>query len=82
MKTATTAKKSLGKWIDDLADSVGKFVCLETHEGVRREGKITGFRSTHIVFNRVRQEIVTEIEINGDPADCVQIQSISTIEVT
>ena len=75
------AKKSMGKWIDTLAGSVGKYVNLETTDGIQRRGKVTGFRMKTIVFNEKPEEVITEIELNGDPTDCVQIATLDRIQV-
>ncbi len=76
-----TKQTQMGKWIDDIFNSVGKFIHLETKDGVRREGKITGLRTRHITFNDRRVELVDEIELNGDPTDCVQMSVISILSI-
>jgi hypothetical protein len=74
-------RMNMGKWIDDVFNSVGQYIHLETSDGVRREGKITGLRTRHITFNRRRVELVDEIELNGDPTDCVQMSAISSLSI-
>lgn len=77
-KTKTAAK---GKWIDDIHASMGKFFTLETTDGIRREGRITGIRARNYKFNGGDVELPTEIELNGDPTDTVPMDRIATIHV-
>jgi len=74
-------KSETGKWIDELVNSVGEFVRLETSEGIQREGRISGFEMRHIVFNEIGIDIPTEIELNGDPNDRVPIERLKKINI-
>lgn len=75
------AKKNIGKWIDVLANSVGKFVHLETRDGLARSGRLTGYRTTDIKLNGEEVPIIIELELNGDPTDSLPITQLSSIEV-
>ena len=75
------AKKRMGKWIDEIFDSVGRFVHLETTDGIQREGKMTGLRTKTIFFNGADQDIITEIELNGDPTDCVKLDGLAKLRI-
>jgi hypothetical protein len=73
--------KKMGKWIDTLFGSVGKFVHLETTDGVNREGKLTGLRTKTIKFNGTDQDVLMELELNGDPTDCVQLAAVVSLNL-
>ena len=74
-------KKSPGKWIDRIADSVGKFVTLETRSGVSREGKISALRTETVEFNGSDCELPIAIELNGDVFDTVDLVTIQRINI-
>ena len=75
------ANKSIGKWIDQLMSAVGKYVHLETKDGLSRSGKLTGYRTTDIVFNGEKGPIVTELALNNDPTDSLPISQLRSIEI-
>ena len=68
-----------GEWIDVLMASVGKYMELETSDGLFRQGKITGFRFRDFQFDGHKVLVPTEVEINGDPNDRVPLDRISHI---
>jgi len=68
-----------GSWIDDMVESVGKHISLETKDGVVREGRMTGLSSMTLVWNNENVEILTEVELNGDPYDRVPLDRIKEI---
>lgn len=74
-------KSSAGKWIDDLFAGVGKYVTLETGSGTIREGKMTGLRTRTVMFNNEPSELVTDIELNGDPTDTVGFADLVKIAI-
>lgn len=80
---ATSKKQPIpkGAWIDAIYDGVGKFVQLETTDGIRREGKLSGLRSRSIVMNGKIQEIVTGLELNSDPTDTVDFAILDSISI-
>jgi len=73
--------KNAGKWIEDLFGGVGRYVRLETSDGVRRSGKLSGIRTKDIKFNGASQAVVTELELNGDPADTVSVNGLASIAI-
>ena len=70
-----------GKWIDELIESVGEFVSLETVDGVMREGRISGFTYRSFIFNGDEVQLPIEIEVNGDPNDRIPIDRIATFDI-
>jgi len=70
-----------GQWVDELDKAVGKYVSLETREGVFREGKISGIRMTEFKINGVVAEVPEEIELNGDIGDLVTVARILSIDI-
>lgn len=71
----------MGQWIDELVGSVGEFTDLETTDGVRREGRISGFQMKKMVFNGIDVDIPIEVELNGDPNDRIPISRIGKINI-
>jgi hypothetical protein len=74
-------KSNGGKWIEELINSVGEYIRLETSDGIQREGRISGFAMRHILFNEVDVDIPIEIELNGDPNDKVPLERINKINI-
>lgn len=70
-----------GKWIDELVRNVGQFIRLETSDGIDREGRLSGLKSRSIKWNGEEVEIITELELNGDPYDSVPLDRISELEL-
>ncbi|MGW8177314.1 MAG: hypothetical protein ACWGQW_00735 [bacterium] len=70
-----------GKWIDELVHNVGQFIRLETSDGIDREGRLSGLKSRSIKWNGEEVEIITELELNGDPYDSVPLDRISELEL-
>jgi len=70
-----------GEWVDTILDSTGEFMRLETSDGVRREGKISGF--TYRTFKLNGQEVKwpTEIEVNGDPNDRIPLDRVAHMTI-
>lgn len=78
---AAAKKRSKGDWIDSIFNGVGRFANLETADGVRRSGRISGLRTKMIQFNGESQEVVLEIELNGDPSDCVPVGGLASLTI-
>lgn len=70
-----------GKWIDELVHTIGQYVRLETGDGIVREGRLSGLGSRQLRWNGEPVEILTELELNGDPADRIPLQRIIDLEV-
>jgi hypothetical protein len=70
-----------GAWIDELMCGKKKFIVLDTRDGIRREGRITGFTTREMEFNGVTVSFPTEIELNGDVNDRVTIDRIEKMEI-
>lgn len=81
MSAKTTTTKTTGWWWDQLHNSVGKSISLETVDGACREGRLSGLRMTQTKFNGVDVDVLQELELNGDPTDCIPIDRISSIVV-
>lgn len=78
---ASAKKRPKGQWIDDLHGAVGDFIRIETYEGINRGGKLSGIRTRTIEFNGEKQDVPTELELNGDPTDTVNISSLVKISI-
>jgi len=79
----TSKKKATisGGWIDTMVENVGNHITLETTDGVVREGRMTGLSSQSLLWDGSPVEILTEVELNGDPYDTVPINRIKSIEL-
>jgi hypothetical protein len=71
-----------GQWVDDLFEAVGRaYVRLETVDGSRREGLVSGLRTRTIDIDGEREEIPTEIELNGDALDMIAFDGVRTMSL-
>ena len=71
----------LGNWVDSLYNSIGRYLNLETTDGVKREGKLTSMTFNQFVLNEEKVNIPDEIEINGDPTDKIPISRIAKMSI-
>jgi len=70
-----------GKWIDELVGATGQYVKLETSDGIVREGRLSGLQSQSISWNGEAVEILTGLELNGDPHDKVALARIIKLDL-
>lgn len=75
------AKTIKGKWIDELVGSTGQYIQLETHDGMIREGRLSGLQSRSIKWNGSDVEILTALELNGDPYDQIPLDRVLSLEL-
>jgi hypothetical protein len=70
-----------GEWVDKLLASVDEYMRLETTDGVKREGRISGF--TYKKFELDGDEVLwpIELEVNGDPTDRIPLARIGKINI-
>jgi hypothetical protein len=68
-------------WNASLETMVGRFVHLETHDGSRREGKLTAVEYQEMKINGSSKEWPRALELNGDPADKIDWNWILTLTV-
>jgi len=68
-------------WLNDIANGVGKYVNLETSDGVVRGGKLTAIHMREIRYNNRKQNVITDIELNGDPSDTIPLMTVIAIEL-
>lgn len=73
--------KNPGWWMDKVHESVGKFINLETIDGVLREGRLTGLRLNQLKVNGEQVDRIVELEFNGDPTDCVEMYRIARMDI-
>jgi hypothetical protein len=66
-----------GAWVDEIYNSVGKFMTLETLDGINREGRLSGLRLRNIILNGEPVDVIIELEVNGDPTDCIPMDRIA-----
>jgi hypothetical protein len=76
-----TMKMVTGRWIDEIVAATGQYIRLETSDGIRREGRLSGLRTRALKWEGEQVLIPTEVEINGDPSDTVPLDRISSIEL-
>lgn len=69
------------KWVIDLRGMLQKQVHLETKDGFRRSGCITGIRMNRCKINGEDHEWPEAVEINGDPGDSIKFSQIEHMEV-
>ncbi len=69
------------RWIDEMVDSVGEFMRLETSDGVQREGKITGFTYREFELNGKTVSFPIEVEVNGDPTDRIPLDRVDRMTI-
>jgi hypothetical protein len=68
-------------WLNDIHASIGKYISLETVDGVVREGRLSGVRLNAVKFNGVEQHSIIELEMNGDPTDCVEFYRVAKLDI-
>ena len=81
MATKKTRKKRAGAWLDMLNDAVGKFMHIETFDGVHREGKLSGLRTREIEVNGEIWDIPTAIEFNDEQSDYIEINLVQRFDI-
>jgi hypothetical protein len=67
--------------MDNLTKCVGKFMNLETIDGIPRKGKITAMVFRDIKFNDQHVSVPSEIQVNGDPHDLIEIGRIQNLNI-
>lgn len=70
----------VGNWLNELADTVGRYISLETLDGMRREGRLSGINMRSIKWNGKQVDILVDLELNGDVYDVVPLNRISFLE--
>ena len=78
--TAKETKKWI--WAVDLDPIVGSTVRFETRDGVRREGRASDLRYSELRIDGRTVRFPTEIELNGDPGDLVDIARLVWLETS
>jgi hypothetical protein len=73
--------KPMGFWIDVLVQSVGKYIKLETKDGIRREGRLSSLENEIIIFNDEEVELIKELQLNNDPFDSVPFERVKEFEI-
>lgn len=68
-----------GEWIDEIVAATGQYIQLETSDGIRREGRLSGLRTRKLRWEGRDVLIPTELELNGDPNDSVPLDRISDL---
>jgi hypothetical protein len=73
--------KPMGFWIDVLVQSVGKYIKLESNDGIRREGRLSSLENEIIIFNGEEVELIKELQLNNDPFDSVPFERVKEFEI-
>lgn len=80
-KSRPKAARPRGAWIDELVDATGRMIRVETLDGVRRIGRLTGLQCRQIQYQDGKEEIPVELEINGDPHDRITIANVRSLNI-
>lgn len=82
MATTTTKNEvTPGAILDGLVSSVGKNVRIETHDGIYRDGRLSGIGMRVIKVNGADLDWPADVELNGDPSDRVPFDRIASIRL-
>lgn len=73
--------KVTGEWIDQIVAATGQYIRLETSDGIRREGRLSGLRTRELKWEGAKVLIPIEVELNGDPNDTVPLDRVAIIEL-
>lgn len=79
--TKKKAKKKIGMVIGRVTESLGRFIHLETTDGVAREGKLTGLRTQEVILNGQTLDMPVALELNGDPNDFIMLLQIYRLDI-
>jgi translation initiation factor IF-1 len=77
-------KWKLGAWMDELQKAAEgkKTVQLETKDGVRRTGRLTGLRKDSTIrINGRDQPIITAFELNNDTSDTIPFFNLKVLDI-
>ncbi len=74
-------KKRPGLWIDQIAESIGRPVRLETTDGSNREGRLSGLRYREMIVNGKPLDVMIALELNGDPSDFIDFHIIRRLDI-
>lgn len=69
-----------GSWINDVIGHIGQYVNLETQDGCRRGGRVTGVRCHDMLINGIQRSVPVAVELNDDPNDAVELLRIVKIQ--
>ena len=75
------AETEFGKLVDQLIGTTNKYIVLETDDGVRREGKLSGWRMRDMKVNDIQVTLPVAMELNNDPMDTVELTRIKKLTV-
>jgi hypothetical protein len=70
------------EWIIELDGMIGRDVHLETRDGLRREGRITGVNTLEIETADEPLLIPDSIELNGDALDRIDLRHVKELRVS
>lgn len=73
--------RDTGNNIARLLSALGGWINLETNHGARREGRLSGWTCRTIKLNGVDVSLPVALELNGDPADIVNLVDIRVLNV-
>lgn len=67
--------------VDRVFAATSKYMDLETSDGVRREGRITGWRTREVFINGESVLWPIEMELNDDPNDRIPWDRVKRINI-
>jgi hypothetical protein len=70
-----------GKLVDEICNSTGKYIRVETSDGVNREGKLTKIELRKFTYNGRAVCLPSGIELNDDPQDVIQLDRIAKMSI-
>ena len=76
----TKDAREIGSNITRMLLAVGGWVHLETLQGDRRQGRLSGWVCIDLEFNGTVARLPTELELNGDPMDTIRLSNIKELK--
>lgn len=73
--------KRPGWFWDQVFNAVGEFVELETVDGAYRSGRLSGIRCRTVKLNGEEVDVITHLEMNNDPSDCLEMDRIVSVSI-
>jgi len=72
---------NIAGWLNDIYNGVGKYINVETSDGAVRGGRLTAVHTRTIQYNNAKRDVITDIELNGDPSDTIPVLTLAKIEL-
>lgn len=73
--------REAGNLLTRLISAVGRYIHLETNDGIRREGRLSGWNGFTVRVNGKDLVMPLELELNGDIQDVVSLQNLRWLTI-